>query len=302
MKQTSSNTTYQDELAGWTPESNDRGSWKIIVTSLLTIIICTWTVLHPRIHVGRKLRRVHKACQFIKQVSAPELETIEATQEFIQARKMMECCAEKTENILELIQSFYIGMMGLRYKVGDNGGYCVMWPLQYAYLLNSGLVSWPPKESWGLSEELIEDKSKADGLLKLVALWQVIWFTINCITRSAHSMELAPLESMTLAYVVQVILTYCLWWKKPKDIATASFVSLPEMNEEQKRQFDSLSMEVTYGVPDPATTEQLMNNAWYIIPRDCTENAYLIAKGGSQYTNLEEARGQEEKELPTETS
>jgi hypothetical protein len=83
-----------------------------------------------------------------------------------------------------------------------------------------------------LSKELIEDKSKSDGLLKLVALWQVLWFTINCITRSAHNMELASLESMTLAYVVQVVLTYGLWWKKPKDIATASYVTLPDMDDE----------------------------------------------------------------------
>lgn len=177
-------------------------------------------------------------------------------------------------------------MMGIRYKTGNRGGYRVMWPLQYAYLLNSGLVSWPPDELWGLSEDLIDDKSKADGLLKLVALWQVVWFTINCITRSIHNMELAPLESMTLAYVLQVVLTYCLWWQKPKDIATASFVSLPEMNDEQRQVYESLSMEATYDVPDPSTIYQSMNIAWYIIPRDCSESAYQIAEAGCQTHNV----------------
>jgi hypothetical protein len=280
-----SSLVTNNDLVGWMPEGNDRGTWKVVTTSILTITICTWTVLHPRIHVGRKLQRAHKACQLVKQVFAPELESIEALQEFLQARKMMKCCAAKTNNGLKFAQSYYIGMMGVRYRTGIKGGYRVMWPLQYAYLLNSGLVSWPPDESWGLSEELIEDKSKADGLLKLVALWQVLWFTINCITRSVHGMELAPLESMTLAYVVQVVLTYCLWWKKPKDIATASYVTLPDMDDEQRHVFESLSMEITYDVPDATKNSQSMGIAWYIIPRDCSETAYQIAKGGSPPVN-----------------
>ncbi|SMQ51893.1 unnamed protein product [Zymoseptoria tritici ST99CH_3D7] len=284
MDRTSRNVTYQNELVGWTPEGNDRGTWSIIATALVTIVVCTWTVLHPRIHLGRKLRRTHRFCQLVKQVLAPELETIEALQEYLQARKTMRCCAEATRNEMKLMQSFYIGMMGLRYHVGSDGGHCVMWPLQYAYLLNSGLVPWPPARDWDLSVEHVEDKSKADGLLKLVAIWQVLWFTANCITRGAHHLELAPLESMTLAYVVQVILTYCLWWKKPKDISTASLVALPEMTDEQRIQFENLSMEATYDRPDPAADPPCMSIAWYIIPRDCSESAYLIAKAGSQST------------------
>jgi hypothetical protein len=190
-----SSLVTNNDLVGWMPEGNDRGTLNVVVTSILTITICIWFVLRPRIYVGRKFRRAHKACQLVKQVFTPELESIEALQEFLQARKMMQCCAAKTNNGLKFAQSYYIDMRGVRYKTGTKGGYRVMWPLQYAYLLNSGLVSWPPDESWGLSKKLIEDKSKADGLLKLVALWQVLWFTINCITRSAHSMELAPLRA-----------------------------------------------------------------------------------------------------------
>ncbi|KAF2269703.1 hypothetical protein CC78DRAFT_574567 [Lojkania enalia] len=76
---------------------------------------------------------------------------------------MMKYCADKTENGLKLPQLFYIGMMDIQYKSGTKGGFCAMWPLQYAYLLNCGLVSRPPDESQGSSEELIEDKSKAEA-------------------------------------------------------------------------------------------------------------------------------------------
>ncbi|KAI0867414.1 hypothetical protein GGS24DRAFT_299312 [Hypoxylon argillaceum] len=86
---------------------------------------------------------------------------------------------------------------------------------------------------------------------------------------------------MTLAYVVQTVLTYCLWWK-PKDVATASFVSLPDMNNEQYQTFEPLSMEATYDVPDPTSTRQSMGIAWYIIPRDCSAMAYRVAKAGTR--------------------
>lgn len=265
-----SDQTGDKQLVGWVPEGNDCGTWSVVVTSFVTIIICTWTVLHPRIHVGRKLRRVHKACQLVKQVLASELESIEALQEFLQARKTLDCCTSSTSNGLKLSQSFLIGMMGVRYRTRTHGGYRVLWLMQFAYLLNSGILSWPLNESYGPEEELIEDKSKADGLVKLVALWQVTWFTINCIARGVYNLELAPLESMTLVYVVQTVLTYCLWWKKPKDVATVSLVSLPDMNDEQYRTFEALSMEATYDVPDPSSTHQSMGIVWYIIPRDCS--------------------------------
>lgn len=266
-----------ETLVGWTPEDGTRGSWSIIISSLFTIIACTWTVLHPRIHVDRSLRRLHKACQLSKQILAPELETIEALQELLQARKAKACCADLTNGEMNLTQAFYVGMMGLRYRTEVEGGHRVLWPLQLAFLLETGLISWPPPESWRLSTAVIQDRSKADGLLKLFTLVQVTWFTVNCIVRSTKGMALAPLESMTLAYVVQVILTYACWWKKPKDIATATFVDLPDMRPCDRAVFDSMAMEQTYDVADPAGAAWSRAIAWYIIPRDCGETDYRVA-------------------------
>ncbi|RWA09806.1 hypothetical protein EKO27_g5304 [Xylaria grammica] len=237
-------------------------------------------------------------CLLVKQVLAPELESIEALQEFLQARKTLDCCAGSTRNGLTLSQSFFIGMMGVRYRTRTHGGYRVLWPMQFAYLLNSGLVSWPPDESYSLSEHLIEDKSKADGLVKLVALWQVTWFTINCIARSVRSLELAPLESITPAYVVQTFLTYCLWWKKPRGVATVNFVSLPDMNDAQYQTFEALSMEATYDVPDPSSTRQLMGIAWYIFLRDCSEMAYRVAEAGTRDAIREESQTRDDAATP----
>ena len=264
-----------NSLVGWVPEDGGRGTWKIITSSLFTVIICTWTAIHPRIHVTRRLRNVHKFYQLVKIIFAPEMVCLESLQEWVQARKSVRRCAEATNGQFKIVHGYYLGMMGVRYRTGEDGGYRTLWPGQYAWLLNNGLVSWDDHREWGLSEEDIEDKSKADGLVKLAALLQVIWFTLQCVTRAAHDLPLAPLEAMTLAYVFNALITYGFWWSKPKDIATASFVDLPEMTTRQRQTFEGLTMEETYDVSDPGQKQNL-DIAWYVVARDCRDDEVLV--------------------------
>ncbi|KAF5684426.1 hypothetical protein FCIRC_3975 [Fusarium circinatum] len=214
MNGTETTRSTEAEFVGWVPEDSNRGTWSLITSCLFTIAICTWTAIHPRIHVSRQLRHQHKFYQLVKAVLAPEM---------------------------------------------------------YAWLLNNGLISWQDQQSWGLAREEIADKNKADGLVKLAALLQVIWFTVQCITRSAHHLPLATIETMTLAYVFNGLVTYAFWWEKPKDIVTASFVNLPGMTPLQWDRFESLAMENTYDVSDPSQ-KQDSSIAWYVVPRDCRDD------------------------------
>ncbi|KFA51527.1 hypothetical protein S40293_06338 [Stachybotrys chartarum IBT 40293] len=270
-------TTSQNEVAnieglvGWVNDDDTRGTWSIITSCLFTIVICTWTAIHPRIHVSRSMRHRHKFYQLVKALLAPEMVCLESIQEFIQARKVARRCAQATNGRFKLIHGFYVSMLGIRYRVGNEGGYRTLWPAQYAWLLNNGLISWDDHKSWGLAVEDIEDKNKADGLVKLATLVQVIWFTVQSVTRGAHNLPLAALETMTLAYVLNAIMTYAFWWKKPKDIATASFIVLPEMTADQKDTFGNLSMENTYDVPTPGC-EPDPSSAWYVVARDYEDN------------------------------
>ncbi|KAL2022011.1 hypothetical protein VTK56DRAFT_6251 [Thermocarpiscus australiensis] len=200
---------------------------------------------------------------------------LESLQEFLQGRKAVRRCAKSTNGQFKTVHGFYLGMMGVRYNVGDNGGYRTLWPGQYAWMLNNGLVSWEDHKKWGLAKEDIEDKSKADGLVKLAALLQVIWFTLQSAIRAAHGLPLAPLETMTLAYVFNALVTYGFWWEKPKDIATASFVDLPAMTFSQREKFEGLAMENTYDVPERGH-KQSNSIAWYVVPRDCRDDGVLV--------------------------
>lgn len=62
------------------------------------------------------------------------------------------------------------------------------------------------------------DRSKADGLAKILLVWQVVWFCLSCLNRAVQGLPLCLLEVATLAHAFCALLTYAFWWKKPKDV------------------------------------------------------------------------------------
>ncbi|KAI0185454.1 hypothetical protein EV127DRAFT_441513 [Xylaria flabelliformis] len=126
-----------------------------------------------------------------------------------------------------------------------------LWTLTHAYLANmGGLVHYTKKEdfrgherleyhvltgatlglaySWNPDHPLrglilgkgdIEDKSKADWLLKFFAILQVTWLVLTVIVRGANSVPVTQLEIATVAFSISAIATYAANWWKPKDVS-----------------------------------------------------------------------------------
>ena len=251
-------------LVGWVPESPGRGTLAIIVSSLTTIFLCTWVVIHARISNNPLLRWLHKCALFLKTVVAPEFLAVEGLQEWIQARKMVKNCAGWTGGRLKLVHAYYIGMLALRYRTPR--GERVIWPNQYVWLLEQGLIQWRDHGLWGLSEDDIRDKSNADGAAKLLALGQVCWFVAQSVMRLAHSLPLSQLETMTLSYIPLVAITYFFWWVKPKDILSSSVVELPSMLPEQKATFELMAVSSAFDSEGIAKQDSI-RTIWYLTPR-----------------------------------
>lgn len=244
------------------------------MTCLFTIILCTWVVIHPRVHKRPLLRRLHKIVLFLKAIIAPEFIAVEGLQEWTQAKKMVRDCAESTGGHLKLVHAFYIGMLALRYRTPR--GSKVIWPNQYTWLLEQGLIDWNNHALWGLSEEDISDRSDADDAVKLITLCQVSWFVAQSIMRTAHALPLSHLESMTLSYVPLFAATYFFWWLKPKDILTPSFVDLPDMLPEQKMTFESMAVSSSFD--DEGIGQQgSLWAVWSLTPRVFEKDAELKA-------------------------
>ena len=227
-------------LVGWVLESPGRGTLGLIFSCVSTIFLCTWVVIHPRVYNRPLLRVLHKVSLFLKTIIAPEFIAVEGLQEWNQAQKMVKNCAGMTGGCLKLVHAFYIGMLALRYRT--QRGERVIWPNQYTWLLEQGLINWEDHALWGLSEENIRDRSNADGTAKLLALGQVIWLVAQSIMRSFHALPLSQLETMTLSYIPLVTVTYFFWWVKPKDVLTPSVVDLPDMLLGQKTIFENMAV------------------------------------------------------------
>ncbi|KAF9004251.1 hypothetical protein BDQ17DRAFT_1325648 [Cyathus striatus] len=80
-------------------------------------------------------------------------------------------------------------------------------------LLDSEDISFP-----NITEADIQDKSKANGLSKIIVATQSLWFIVQCIGRLARGLSLAPLEVTTLAVTACTFMLSIIWWYKPIDV------------------------------------------------------------------------------------
>jgi hypothetical protein len=69
-----------------------------------------------------------------------------------------------------------------------------------------------------ISEDEIRDKSKADSIAKVLLVWQLVYFCLSCVSRLAQRLPLSLLEVTTFAHALCTMITYMMWWKKPRDI------------------------------------------------------------------------------------
>jgi hypothetical protein len=76
-----------------------------------------------------------------------------------------------------------------------------------------------------LSEEFVLEKSKADDIAKSLAIIQVAWLSVQCITRVAPHLPLSMLGINTIAHVIYALGMYCVSWKKPFKVRSPTILS-----------------------------------------------------------------------------
>ena len=84
-----------------------------------------------------------------------------------------------------------------------------------------------PLKDLVLEKEDIEDKSKADWLLKAIAISQILWLILNVATRSITKLPVTQLEIATVAFSLMAVAAYAVNWWKPKDIVTPTTLIIP---------------------------------------------------------------------------
>ena len=72
----------------------------------------------------------------------------------------------------------------------------------------------------------IDDKGKADWLLKFIITDQIAWLIISMIARAVRGLRATQLEICTIAFAVLAIGTYIANWAKPKDTQVHCYFTL----------------------------------------------------------------------------
>ncbi|KAI0861837.1 hypothetical protein F4860DRAFT_159941 [Xylaria cubensis] len=133
----------------------------------------------------------------------------------------------RTVQLWTLTHAYFANMGGLVYSGKPSDRYQVLTgtTLSVAYSWDIG----HPLRGLILGREDIEDKSKADWLLKCLAVLQVTWLVLTVIVRGASGLPVTQLEIATVAFSISAIATYAANWWKPKDVSQA--IRIPKIAE-----------------------------------------------------------------------
>ena len=125
-----------------------------------------------------------------------------------------------------LAQAFFIvaGGLAIQTKSFHKEPYLTVTPTGALELAKLGLLS-------PISEEVINDKTKADPITKMLVCIQAGWFIVQCIARVAQKLPLTLLEINTLAHVLIALLMYLFWLPKPYNALSPVLITDPKVIE-----------------------------------------------------------------------
>ena len=93
-----------------------------------------------------------------------------------------------------------------------------------------------------ITEDEISDRSKGDGLSKIIFVLQTSWFIVQCIARHVQGLDLTQLELTTLAMASLNGITCLLWWQKPLAARTIVTVYLTRRLTDTERNVANVSV------------------------------------------------------------
>ena len=208
---------------GWVPEPDGRGTWSIVWSCLVTIIICTWSVLHLDVpeRRGRWYLFFRKVEYMLVTAVAPEYILFWAVKEFFLARALLGHLETHGGDEWTLVHAQFAVAGGIRVKSPESDEIMPDRIRSLKKAVELGQINEPP-----ISNEELKSRSKSDGIVKLIALLQITWFGLQALFRAIQHFQVTALEIITIAFVVLAVLIYAFWWNKPQDIEYPIIIKL----------------------------------------------------------------------------
>ncbi|KAK4225957.1 hypothetical protein QBC38DRAFT_420222 [Podospora fimiseda] len=245
----SGNTTALQTIIGpiWADAPSYRGTSQILWSCLLTLIACVYNALHLNIPAPDRRGSWHmfkrKLLWIIIALLAPEVVVYTASMQYLRARWLQRQLRKEIplgpvrDQCSSMRYCFFVVMGGLAVELSEflsleeiekihrvladtNRKKVIFGTLSCEGLIQLARLGY----YFPVSEERINDRSKAGHLQKLLVLGQVGWMALQCIVRKTYGLPLALLEIHVLVHVVCAAVMYACWFGKPLDIQEPEFV------------------------------------------------------------------------------
>jgi hypothetical protein len=222
-------TTFStsDPRVGFQPDSGGRDTMEIISSCASTLITCVYSSVHfnvpyssaHRLPVLAKLRSRDfwlelwtKITFWLLGIFSPEMLVLHAFYEYMIARRDVKWMHEHGHAEWSLTLAFFADMRGF---VTEDGRV-----VHSGFALHEHLFRnrEPGTFDCAALEYDIADRTKADILFKILTTFQIIRFFVGTIARVTAGLPVAPLETITCAYVICTLIYYGLWLKKPYNV------------------------------------------------------------------------------------
>lgn len=106
--------------------------------------------------------------------------------------------------------------------------------------------------------EEIQDKSKSDGVVRLLAVFQVLWLIVQLIARRIANTPSSALEISTLAFSSCAFIIYMIEWPKPKDVGVPIYLDT-----------DAVVTPAAFSAIAEAAPITFLQTRRYYIPQSC---------------------------------
>jgi hypothetical protein len=204
---------------GWVNQPNGRGTFDIIQTCVVTLILCSWSSLVLNVFSGKgrvsfmkdKLRWMFFTLFWPEITLGVAYEQWEAASQCVEDFSKM---AKKGHEQWTMRHAFFADMGGFLLQPPDFPPFPVDGQ-QLLYLIQNNYIPYP-----NVDGETIWDKNKADGFARAITLIQITWFSIQCIGRAIQHLTLSTLELLTINMIFCTVFTFYFWNHKPLDIQT----------------------------------------------------------------------------------
>lgn len=247
------NTTAKSEVTfvGWQPNPRYRGTLDLLISCILTYVLCAYTVLHLDVLPSKAMEL--SRFQYYKYLASrwviwglrciifPESVLLRAYRERTAARKL-------TETIKGFINEAKKGNSDMSSDKGDDCKKRKQWTNTHSFVCIAGgfVFDFGGSDHEGpydnsrriritsagmaligavdidqlpdISVEELQDKSKATWLTKLLICSQASWLIVQVFARLASSLNASLLELNTAAHISFTIAAYHLWWDKPQNM------------------------------------------------------------------------------------